>query len=229
MKDKNVRNNDMTSELFISSRVNTEFCIPPYSKEDYLKKLESETNADEKTKSLEALIQIYRSKTVKNGGKYSNAVCGKMISILHKHGLNPALTERVACMLLKEGAYCEKLRDYQNALRFYESSLPFDLKAQESRYFRLNNLAFCLNFLRRFEEAETFLRSAVEIEPLFYNAWKNLGVSLEHQGQFEESAECYLKAITLSDGEERSVKHLIRLVERYPVLEKVPAVTEFFK
>lgn len=227
MKEGNTYKLDMKSELFISSRKNTEFWIPPKSKEDYLRSLETEISADEKIKFLTALVEIYRLETRGNDGQYSEAVCGEMISILHKHGLNPDLSERAACMLIKEGGYCEKVGDYPNALRFYESSLPFEIKDPIFRYFRLNNLAFCLNFFSRFEEAEKYLRQAVDISPERYNAWKNLGVSLEHQSQIEEAAECYLRAIALSGGEHRSVTHLKRLMGRYPFLTKISALKDF--
>lgn len=227
MNDKTKKNNDMTPELFISSRENAEYCMPPKSKEEYLQDLSNESSIDKKIESLRAIIEIYRLDTINNGGKYSETTCGEMINLLQKHGLQSGLSEGVACMLIREGGYCEKVGDFKNALRFYESSLPFEIKDLLFKYLRLNNLAFCLNFMRRFEESEKYLREAVQILPERYNAWKNLGVCLEHQCQLEEAAECYLKAIILSKGEGRSVMHLKRLIDRCPTLKKIPAISDF--
>jgi len=63
------------------------------------------------------------------------------------------------------------------------------------------------------------------MDPLRYNAWKNLGVSLEFQKKYEEAAECYFRAICCSHGERRSVKHFLRLLERQPAIaEKYPDI-----
>ena len=67
---------------------------------------------------------------------------------------------------------------------------------------------------------------AIDIQPEQYNAWKNLGVSLEHQEQYEEAAECYLKAVVCSEGEKRTIDHLFRLVERHPSLKETPALRD---
>ena len=225
MKDKN--NDEMIPELFIRSKENNEYLLPPKSKADYLKDLNAESSIDQKIASLWAIIEIYRSETVNNGGKYNKESCDEIIKLLQKYGLQIELTKTVVHILIKEGGYCEKLGDYENALRFYESSLPLEIKEPLPKYLRLNNLAFCLNFFKRFGDAEKYLREAVKILPHMYNAWKNLGVSLEHQCQFEEAAECYLKAVLLSKGERRSVEHLKRLIYRCPALRKIPAITDF--
>lgn len=219
----------MAPELFISSKENAEYWIPPKSKEDYLKELSTENSLDKKVEYLRAIVEIYRLETVKRGGKYNKAAVDKIIKLMQKYGLQPDLSESIACILIREGGYCEKLGDYKNALRFYESSLPFEIKDQLFKYLRLNNFAFCLNYFRQFESAEKYLREAVQILPDRYNAWKNLGVCLEHQCQFEEAAESYLKAILLSRGEERSVLHLKRLIDRCPALRKIPAISDFEK
>lgn len=222
-------NNDMVPELFILSRDNNEFLVPPKSKDDYLKDLEGENSPEIKGKALSALVEIYRLKTVNNGGKYTDEICSEIINLLEKYGLDPTLSGYVVGMLVGEGGYCEGVGDFQNATRFYESSLLFEVKDSKLRYFRLNNLAFCLNYMRRFEKAEKLLREAVEIDPRRYNAWKNLGVCLEHQVQFEEAAECYFKAVIFSHGEKRSIAHLHRLVERCPGLKEIPQIDEFSK
>jgi hypothetical protein len=46
-------------------------------------------------------------------------------------------------------------------------------------------------------------------------------VSLEWQGQFEESVECYFKAVRRGRGEPRSQMHLKRILDRHPTLRKL--------
>lgn len=225
---KNDNKNEMVSELFISVKENKEYLFPPKSKEEYLKVLKDKGSIDDKIKALSAIIEISRLERVDNKGKYTDGAAKKMVNLLHKFGLQIGLSEKVAFLLMDEGMFCEKMGDYKSALCFYESSLPFEIKNEKYKYFRLNNLAFCLNYFRRFEEAEKYLREAVQMSPGVYNAWKNLGVCLEHQCQFEEAAECYFKAVELTKGKEpRSVQHLKRLIKRIPSLEKIPLLEEF--
>ena len=217
--------NDMISELFISIPSITDFWIPPKSKEEYLAELEAAVDKNEKVKALLALLEIGRYHRDHDRG-YNETVCDEWIDIFEKQAQDPELTERITALLIREGGYCEKRGDFHLAIKFYESSLQFEIENEGSRYFRFNNLAFCMNYMKRFEEAEPLLRQAIEILPEQYNAWKNLGVSLEHQGQIEEAAECYLRAVTLCAQNRRPAMHLKRLVERYPAIKKVPAIAE---
>lgn len=100
---------------------------------------------------------------------------------------------------------------------------------------RLNDYAFLLNLSERFEEAEKVLRAVgrvglpSEYRCLYKILWKNLGVSLEHQGQYEEAAECYLKAVCRSGKRYGAVKYLERLIGRHPSLKKIPEVSAWLR
>ena len=59
-------------------------------------------------------------------------------------------------------------------------------------------------------------RWAIKLGPGSWEAWKNLGVSLEHQNQIEEAFLAYFKAVFLSRGRVVPVMHLTRLSQRYP-------------
>ena len=219
-------NNDMIPELFLSVPSITDYWIPPEPKEYYLDQLDAAVDQNEKIKAIIALIEISRYQRNLDRG-FNETICNELIGLLERHGQNPELTERVAGLLMREGAYCEKRGDFYLAIKFYESCLQFWIDSPEYRYYRLNNLAFCMNYMRRFEDAEPLLRQAIEILPEQYNAWKNLGVSLEHQGQIEEAAESYLRAIALCPQNGRAAMHLKRLVERYPALKKVQVIADF--
>ena len=131
--------------------------------------------------------------------------------------------------------------DYETALKLYQESMAFELKnpspaylsaevrETRPRYFRLNNIGFCLNFLKRFDEAEEYLRAAVDLYPPHFFAWKNLGVSLEHLGKYKEAAEAYWTGIRRSAKGEIHIKHLRRLIDRQPSLCDMPWMSVFKK
>jgi tetratricopeptide (TPR) repeat protein len=225
--NKNIDNKlDMNTELFIPSPKKIEYTQMPERKEYYFEALKKENNSKEKQEDLHRLILAYRYETQNNDGKYSEASINELIEISSKLSKDSSLSDSIGIFLLHEGAYCEDIRDFETALKFYQASLEYEAKEIFARYLQLNNLAFCLNYARRFEEAEKYLREAVHILPQQYNAWKNLGVSLEHLDQFEEAAECYVKALHISGGEQRSLMHLKRLVERQPYLRTRTDISE---
>jgi len=219
---------DMMAELFIDKQQEgiTEFWIPPMSVEEYLNKAKITSNLDEKREALESVILYYRSKTIATSGCYTENLCEELVEILKSFTSVPLFKDEVAGLLLGEGAYCEQARDYKNGVIFYSACVAVSFEDKQNKYFSLNNLGFCLNFVRRFDEAEKVLRQAIAFDPERYNALKNLGVSLEWQGQYEEAAECYLKAYNVSGGEPRSHLHLKRILDRYPTLKKMPCFQE---
>jgi len=81
-----------------------------------------------------------------------------------------------------------------------------------------NNLGYCLNHFGRFAEAEPYLRRAIEIEPRRHNAYKNLGISFEGQGDHAGAASCYIKAVQANASDARALKHLEELAEKHPTV-----------
>ena len=92
---------------------------------------------------------------------------------------------------------------------------------------RLNDYAFFLNYSERFADAEKVLKVAGRVGlPIEYGCfykifWKNLGVSLEHQGRYEEAAECYLKAVCRSGQKYGAVKYLEKAFNNLSLLPVV--------
>ena len=218
---------NMHEELFIGQdKRGGEYFIPYTPKGKCRQMLRSKGKQEIRNRGLVMLTEWYRFETSRNGGKYDAAVCDELIGIICDFARQyPEPGFDVAAVLTHEGAESEKALDYESALKFYKASLGFQVSDPKLRYYRLNNLGFCLNFFRKFDVAEEFLRAAVAMAPERYNAWKNLGVTLEHQGKYEEAADCYMKAIEHSQGERRSVLHLKRLIIRQPALtEKYPDI-----
>ena len=218
---------DMYDELFIDRDARgCEFSIPAESKQECLKMIRSKGHQWIRDCGLLRLVDWYWLVAAKNLGKYNAKSREKIIKIIQDFGRKHRETQlQLGAMLVFQGSRCEKSGDYESALAFYRASLGFLIADPERRYFRLNNLGFCLNFFRRFDEAEELLRAAVAMSPERYNAWKNLGTTLENQGKPEKAAECYLKAIECRPREMRSVCHFRRLLERQPALtEKYPDI-----
>lgn len=210
---------DMYEELFINTEENADYWIAPESKENYLSILNSGADASGKAKALSAVIECYRFEAFNDAGRLKKQAIEKIIETMRL--VEQALgSESLGKILFYQGGRSESFRDYESAAVFYEASLVCEILDSEVRYWRLNNLAFCLNFMRCFQRAEGYLKEAIFMKPLRYNAWKNLGVSLEHQGDFDRAAECYVQAMTCSNSEKRSSAHFTRLLERYPVLTK---------
>lgn len=211
---------NMYEELFINpEKRGGEFFIPYTSKRKCLSMLKSKGKQEARNRGLVMLTEWYRFETSRSGGKYDAAACDEMIGIIVDFARKyPEPGFEVGTMLGYEGSCSEKCGDYESALKFYRASLGFKVSDPKLRYFRLNNLGFCLNFFRKFDEAEEFLRAATAMAQERYNAWKNLGVTLEHLQKYEEAAECYMEAIRRSRGEPRSVRHFKRLLERQPAL-----------
>jgi tetratricopeptide (TPR) repeat protein len=104
--------------------------------------------------------------------------------------------KRAECILLL-GVECEKADDHEAAARLYRLGIEFGLTEIGTRYFLHNNLGYCLNRLRLYDEAERMCLAAIGIDPRRYNAYKNLGLALQGQGIYSEAAALFLKAASL--------------------------------
>ncbi len=226
MDNQNITGVDMNEELYVGPRGKLEFIPAPKAEQEYLEMLKGTDPALQLT-ALRMLVHSARARTVQAGGKYTKELVDSLVGIFKKCAVTPFLQNRSAWELGAEGGNCEQVGDYQGAAWFYEAALGFETKDPKLSFYRLNNLGFCLNYLRRFAEAEVQLLAAIELQPKLYNAHKNLGVTLEHQGKTEEAAQSYMRAINFSGAEARSVKHLLRLIARNPVLSGIPEVIAY--
>jgi tetratricopeptide (TPR) repeat protein len=117
---------------------------------------------------------------------------------------------------LEIGRAHEGKPDFRAAADAYRQGLAFPPQRNETWYFLNNNLAFCLNQLGSFEEAEVCCRTAIAFQPYMYNAHKNLGVSLAGQGRLVEAANSLLEAARRSSGDPRALGHLEDLLAHHP-------------
>jgi len=119
-------------------------------------------------------------------------------------------------MYFYKGQLMEHIRDWESAIRFYSKALEFRSQDEINRYFIHNNIGFSLNQLKRYSEAEKYLREAIALDPSRANAFKNLGLSLEGQGRFGDAARSFMAAVQADASDPRALKHLEELAEQHP-------------
>jgi len=133
--------------------------------------------------------------------------------------------ERKALYFLQMGQIMEQIHNYEAAITFYTQAFSLEPVNSEAWYFINNNLGYCLNHFGRHKEAEPYCRAAIKIEPRRQNAYKNLGISLEGQGQYTEAAKSYIKAVQATAGDPRALLHLEELVAKHSeILPDIPDI-----
>ena len=120
--------------------------------------------------------------------------------------------EMKASALLAAGQLMEQIGDYAAALSFYARGLEVGPSDPQVRYLLENNSGYCLNRTGRYAEAERHCREAITWNPHRYNAYKNLGVSAEGQGRFDEAARAYICATIANPFDLRAYRRLERLL-----------------
>ncbi len=120
--------------------------------------------------------------------------------------------EKKAFCFLSMGQLMEQSKDYEAALEYYAQAMLLEPSNSCSWYFIHNNIGCCLNHTERYLEAERYCRDAIRIDPARYNAYINLGVSLEAQERFIEAARSFLDAIKANADDLELVQHLEELV-----------------
>lgn len=148
---------------------------------------------------------------------------------------NSQLKEYRAELYFKMGEINEHKRDFDRALNSYLKSLRIGLGNGYMQYWLYKNITFCYLIKKDFSTAERHCRIAIDIgeanwiaerfrefDPnVSWEAWKNMGVVMEHAGKYLEAASFYTTAIKLSHRlscPEISILHLRRLLKRHPDL-----------
>lgn len=135
-----------------------------------------------------------------------------------------------ACCYLKMGQLMEQMEDYEAAITYYSQAFGLEPTDTETWYYINNNLGYCLNHFGRYAEAERYCQTAIQVIPQRHNAYKNLGVSLEGQGQYTQAARCYIAAFQANAGDPRSLRHLEKLLFVHPeVAEEIPELLAMVK
>ena len=104
------------------------------------------------------------------------------------------------------------------ALEHFNSALALRPEKRKVKYVLHNNIGFCLNQLKRYIEAETYCRAAIDIDWTRASAFRNLGISLKGQGNFIGAAWVLVEAITSEPSDPRARQIVEQLVKSHPGL-----------
>jgi hypothetical protein len=162
----------------------------------------------------------------------ANAFLGKgnqqpgVLCLLRLLDISSDQEQRAESFLLL-GCECEKVDDYSPAVRFYQQGIECGPKEIRTRYFLHNNLGYCLNHLKRHEEASEHCRTAIDVDPVIFNAYKNLGIALEGQGRYVDAVKCHMKACKIYPQDARALEHLEILVASHSdICRDIPDLIE---
>ena len=164
----------------------------------------NDPNKDQQETRLE-LVRFYRST-----GRVVDALC-----LAGEYLAGSVDLEQEAEMYFHLGQAMEHVEDWESAFRFYTKAFELEPKSEFYWYFIHNNIGFSLNQLKRYSDAEKYLREAIAMDPSRANAFKNLGLSLEGQGRFGEAALSFIAAVRADASDPRALGHLEELAERH--------------
>jgi tetratricopeptide (TPR) repeat protein len=138
--------------------------------------------------------------------------------------------EKRALYWLTLGQIMEEIQDFEKAIDCYKQGYRMEPTSSWVGYFLNNNLGYSMVQIGLFEEAEPYLRAAIEIDPKRHNAYKNLGLSLQGQRKYSEAVNFYLESIRTNPFDPRALKHLEALVDEHPELTtQIPHLKEQFE
>lgn len=141
--------------------------------------------------------------------------------IIDKFLDDPSMTDHRAYLLFQKGRASEYLYEFDDALTYYCRGLASHIVPREIYFSLWHGVSLCLLYKQDFKQAELCCRRVLELDPNQWEAWKNLGVSLEHQGRFEKALDAYGKAVELSKKNEVAILHLWRFNKRHSAILKL--------
>jgi Flp pilus assembly protein TadD len=126
--------------------------------------------------------------------------------------------DEIAYAYLSLGTMCERREDWNGAVDSYSKALCSGSLRADFCYFGNNNLGYSLIQLGRFNEAEGYCLSAIEVEPNRHNAHKNLGLVRQGQERFQEAAFCFVEAYRRCPSDQRAWHLLMALLSGHSEL-----------
>ncbi|MFC1866554.1 tetratricopeptide repeat protein [Thermodesulfobacteriota bacterium] len=136
-------------------------------------------------------------------------------------------TEENASFFLSLGQITEQKGNYPAAIECYRGAFYLKPSTTEVWYLINNNLGFCLNTLKRYDEAEGYLSAAIKIDPTRANAYKNLGLCFMGRGDYISAVGYFINSTKVNASDPRSLRHLEELLSDHPeLLEESPNLSE---
>ena len=135
--------------------------------------------------------------------------------------------EQLAHCHLALGQIATDEQRLDHALTHFTAALDLAPKKRKVSYVLHNNIGFCLNSLGRFSEGEKHCRRAIEMDWIRASGYRNLGVSLQGQGDFIGAAWALAEAVKADNQDERARLLLDKLITTNPwIAIQCPWATE---
>ena len=113
------------------------------------------------------------------------------------------------------------------ALSHFTAALELAPKKRKVGYVLHNNIGFCLNSLERFSEEEKYCRTAIEMDWARASGYRNLGVSLQGQGDLIGATWALAEAVKVDATDNRARLILDKLLSTNPKIAiQCPWATE---
>jgi tetratricopeptide (TPR) repeat protein len=113
------------------------------------------------------------------------------------------------------------------ALEHFTAALELAPKKRKVGYVLHNNIGYCLNNLGRFNEGEKHCRTAIEMDWVRASGYRNLGVSLQGQGDLIGATWALAEAIKVDVTDNRARLLLDKLIADHPKIAiQCPWATE---
>ena len=135
--------------------------------------------------------------------------------------------EQTAHCHLAFGQIATDERKLDVALKHFTEALALAPENRKVSYVLHNNVGYCLNALGRFVEGEKFCRTAIEMDWVRASAYRNLGVSLQGQGNIVGAAWALSEAVKADGADLRARQLLDKLIAAHPSIAiQCPWATE---
>ncbi len=107
---------------------------------------------------------------------------------------------------------------FETAFNHFVAALKLNPTQSKITYVLHNNAGYCLNTLGRYKDAERHCRVAIETNANRPSAYRNLGISLEGQGEFVSAAWALAESVKANSADDKAQQLLAKLVEKRPAL-----------
>ncbi len=174
-----------------------------------LERLKNSTTDEDYFRWMLFVVGYYRSI-----GK-ADAAVGLLEDFLKK---KVADDEKKAHCQLALGQIATDDQRLESALEHFKAALAFAPRKKKIAYVIHNNIGYCLNRLGRFADAERHCRTAIEINWKRASGYRNLGVSLQGQGELTGAAWALVEAVKLEVSDERARALLEKFIAEHPAM-----------
>lgn len=173
-----------------------------------LERLEHATTEEDHFRWLLFVVGFYR------GVNKVDAAKG-LLELYIQTGDNP---QHVAHCYLALGQIETDERQFDRALLYFTAAMRLEPEKTRVLYVLHNNAGYCLNALGRYTEGERHCRMAIDIDPTRASAYRNLGMSLQGNGNVLGAAWAFFESVRAETADDRARLLLEKLVAENPAL-----------